>query len=114
MKNNKLQVKLFLDKRENGIVQPDGTYGTENSRDYYVNVNLTREINIIDEFIEIELDPYRTSIDRQNLNPWFIEFGFFDSIKTTGISGRTRDYLIVPDLENVQGKSKIFSIDINR
>lgn len=114
MKQNKLNVKLFLDKRKDGIVQPDGTYSTQNSSDYYVNVKLTREINIIDEFVQIDVDPFRTDMERQNLNPWFIEFGLFDSIKTTGISGRTRDYSIVPDLQNVQGKAKIFSIEINR
>lgn len=114
MKENKLKVKLFLDKRPNGIVQPDGTTGTQNINDFYVNVNLKREINIIDEFIQIEMDPYRTEMNRQNINPWFIEFGFFDSIKTTGISGKTRDYAIVPELNDVQRKAKIFSIDMNR
>ena len=114
MKNNKLQIKLFLDKRPQGVVQPDGTFGTQNVNDYYVNINLTSEFTIIDEYIDIEMDPFRTSMERQLINPWFTEFGFFESVKTTGITGRTRDYQIVPELQDVSKKAKIFSIDINR
>jgi hypothetical protein len=114
MKDNKLKVKLFLDKRPEGIVQPDGTFGTQNINDYYVNINLCREMSIIDEYIDIQLDPFRTSIERQLVNPWFNEFGFFESIISTGISGKTRDMQIVPELQNVQKKAGIFSIDINR
>lgn len=114
MKDNKLKVKIYLDKRPEGVVQPDGTYGTQNVSDYYVNINLTREINIIDEFIQVEIDPYKTQMERQKVNPWFVEFGFFESLKTTGISGKTRDYRVVPELQDFQKKAKIFSIDINR
>ena len=114
MKDNKLKIKLFLDKRPQGVVQPDGTLGTQNINDYYVNINLKSEFTIIDEYIDIEMDPFRTSMERQLINPWFTEFGFFDSIKTTGITGKTKDFQIVPELQDVSKKSKIFSIDINR
>ena len=53
-------------------------------------------------------------MERQLINPWFTEFGFFDSIKTTGITGKTGDFRIVPELQDVSKKAKIFSIDINR
>lgn len=113
MKDNTLKIKLFLEKRPNGIVQPSGTLGTQNVKDYWVNVNLTREYGIIDEYIDIEMDPYRAVLEKQNVNPWFVEFGFFESIKTTGISGKTKDYQIVPELQDAIRKAKVFSIDIN-
>lgn len=109
-----LKIKIFLDKRDNGIVMPDGSLGTQNVKDYYINVNLMREINIIDEFIDIQLDPYRTQLDKQTINPWFHEFGFFESIKTSGISGKTRDYIVVPELQDAVRKARIYSIEINR
>lgn len=114
MRDNKIKIKLYLNKRPNGVVQSDGTYGTQNLNDYYVNINLTSEFNIIDEYIDIQLDPFRTIMDRQLVNPWFNEFGFFESIRSTGITGRTNNTQIVPELQDVQRKAKIFSIDMNR
>lgn len=114
MEKNSIKLKLYLDKRPEGIVQPNGTYASENVNDFYVNVCLNRELSIIDEFVQIDMDPYRTEMSRQNINPWFVEFGMFESIRTTGISGKTGDYTLVQELQDLQKKSKIFSIDINR
>jgi len=105
-----IKIKLFLDKREQGIVQPDGTYSTQNYSDYYFNVFLTRELKIIDEYIDIQLDPLRVRMEKQLINPWFIEFGFFGDIGSTGISASTN----VNNYKTIINKAKLFSIDINK
>lgn len=115
MEKKYLKIKLFLDKRELGIVQPQGTYLTENYSDYYININLTREIKMIDEYIDVQKDPLRMEMSRQLINPWFMEFGFFETIKRTGITGKTDDPTIIyKPQEQIITKAKNFSIDINK
>lgn len=111
---NKIKIKIHLDKRDLGIVQPGGGYASSNINDYYVNINLNRKLKIFDDYIDIQKDPFRTEMDRQNINPWFVEFGFFESITYAGISGKTRDYKVVTESQDIIKKAKIFSIDINR
>lgn len=112
--NNILKAKIHLDKRDLGIVQPDGTYASSNINDFYINIRLNRKIKVFDDYVDIQKDPFKTEMDRQNINPWFVEFGFFESITYVGMTGKTNDYKIVPDSEDIIKKAKIFSIDINR
>jgi hypothetical protein len=115
MENN-IKIKLFLDERENGIVQPTGTVGTQNLNDFFVNIPLTREIKIFDRYIDVQKDPLRLDMQRQFINPWFIEFGFFEGLKSTGITAGTTNNTstIVPSNQNLIKKAEIFSITINR
>lgn len=110
------KIKLFLDLRENGVVQPDGTYGTQNQYDYFVNIPIVRKYKLMDDYVDIQLDPLRVDMQRQLINPWFIEFGFFESIRSTGITGATStNYnILVPSTENIIKKAEIFSITINK
>ena len=110
-----LKIKLYIDYRPDGIVQPDGTYGTQNHKDFYFNVKLNRELKLFDDYVDVELDPLRVSMERQLINPSFIEFGFFESIKSTGISGNTNsNNTLVPTTQNIIKKAEIFSITINK
>lgn len=97
---------MFLDKRANGIVQPDGSLGTENHTDFYINIPITRTYKKFDDYIQVEKDPFRTLIDRPKINPYFIEFGFFETIKTIKDNGHPE--------ENIEQKSKNFNITINK
>jgi hypothetical protein len=109
------KIKLYIDSRPDGIVQPDGTYGTQNHKDFYLNVKLNREFKLFDDYIDVELDPLRISMQRQLINPSFIEFGFFESIRSTGISGKTNNTnTLVSTTQNIIKKSEIFSITINK
>lgn len=111
-----LKIKLYIDYRPDGIVQPDGTYGTENHKDFYLNIKLNRELKLFDDYVDVELDPLRVSMQRQLINPSFIEFGFFESIRSTGITGKTNNNLntLVPTTQNLIKKAEIFSITINK
>ena len=105
---------LFLDKREFGILQPDLTYGSKNYSDYYVNVILLKNNNLID-YVQKYLDPTTNTIERQEINPYFMELDFFRTIKS--ISGDT--ILITTasteySASTIYGKSELFKIDINK
>lgn len=92
-----VKITLFLDKRSQGIIQPDRTYGTQNYADFHVNFPLYRTTKLID-YVNIYKDPFRTSIQRQLVNPFFLELDFFKTITNiknmdkTGISGKTNTF----------------------
>lgn len=112
----KIKIKLFLQSEPEGVVQPMGILGTQNISDYFVNIPLTRKTKLIGDYIDVQFDPLRLNMQRQLINPWFIEFGFFESITTTGITGVTSDnyHTVVPVSKNLIKKANILSITINR
>lgn len=105
MDSSILYFRIFLDKRENGIVQPNGSVGTHNSSDFYINMPITRKYKRFDDYVNIDKDPFKTKIERQNINPLFLELAFFETIKS--ISGGTPE-------ESIEQKSHAFNIIINK
>ncbi len=111
--SNIVKVKLFLDKRSNGIVQPSGGVGTTNWSDYYINIPISKTNKKFDDYINVEKDPFKTYIPRPNFNPYFIELSFFESIKAFSTTGNT--YVSVSNpFENVEDKAKLYNITINK
>lgn len=106
MDKNTIHCKLFLDKRKNGVVQPNGSVGTQNHSDYYINIPIKRTIKKFDDYINVEKDPLRVKINRQQINPYFIELAFFETIKSFESTGAIHD--------NIEEKSKTFNIKINK
>ena len=49
--------------------------------DWYLNLFLTKDIELT-EYIEINKDTYQLTIDRQDINPYFYELGFFETIES--------------------------------
>ena len=97
-----MKVKLFLDKRPEGTKLPNNTYGTQNYSDFFVNFSLTKTIDLID-YVNVYQDPFRTQIDRQLINPFFIELDFFSTIQNI----ENQDYT------GISGKTQIFNLTIN-
>jgi hypothetical protein len=78
--NEAQKIKLFIDKREYGVVQPDGSVASTNFSDFHINIILTKSINKHSEYVDINIDTYKTQIDRQLFNPLFIELAFFETV----------------------------------
>ena len=49
-------------------------------KDFYVNVPLYRNFKI-EEYVDTQKDSGVSVMDRQEFNPYFLEFGFFDTIQ---------------------------------
>lgn len=114
MEQENLQFRIFLDKRnESGIIHSDGTIGTQNDLDFHINIPLYRTYKKFDDYINIDKDPFRTKIERQNFNPFFIELGFFETIKSTGASGLTTDMNVYTVDETIHTKVKLFDLNVN-
>ena len=109
MENNIYKISLFLDKRELGILQPDGSYSTKNKKDWYVTIPFVRTEKIVDDYIHLYMDPFRASIQRQLVNPYFMDYGFFETIISFSSSTQNTN-----SSEYIETKSKIYNIDINK
>jgi len=101
--NSSIKIELFIDKRPNGILQPSGMLGNTNDSDFYVNIPLNKNITLFEDYVTISTDPFRTTIERQLINPYFIELGFFETINA--VSGGTN---------SIMEKSKLYGITINK
>ncbi len=106
METNIIYAKIFLDKRIDGVVQPNGSLGTQNNNDFYINIPITKTYKKVNDYVNIEKDPFKTSVQRQKVNPYFIEFAFFETIGQIK-TGATPSY-------NIEDKTKLFNIFINK
>lgn len=102
------KISLFLDKRDLGVLQPDGTYGKQNHSDWFVNVPFVKSDRLVDEYVQTHMDPFRTVMQRQLINPYFIEFGFFENIQSYSAS---TDNVVI---HNIATKAPLYKIDINK
>ena len=102
------KIKLFLDKRADGILQPDGTFANENNKDFFTSLLLTKTEKIIDGYVDISLDSTRESINRQLTNPFFIELGFFSRVDRIGEDTDTGG-----NLGSLKGAANSANITIN-
>lgn len=113
MKTDLINLKIFLNKDKNGIRQPNGTFSGQNASDFFLNVPLYINFNKYDEYINIDRDKSTTDIKRNNFNPFYIELGFFSSIKATSSTGQTNSNEYTPT-ETIIDKSKFYKININK
>lgn len=84
--------------RNNGVAQPSGLSGPQNSSDYYVTVSLQRT-SVIDSYIEVSKDPARYTLVWQKVNPYFIDMGMFQQTSS---------------VEEIRTVAEKYNITINR
>lgn len=111
--NELIKVKLFIDKRPQGILQPSGTYATINHSDFFINIPLKSSYKKFEDYISIDKDVFQTKLNRQEFNPYFIELGFFETIQQLSLSASSITYTTNVN-EIVESKCDIYNISINR
>jgi|SRR3989304_8532589 len=99
------KISLFLDKRDLGVIQPNGSYGTKNHSDWYVIIPFFKSDRLVDEYVYTYMDPFKTTMTRQMVNPYFIEFGFFENIQSFSSS---------TGIHNIETKAPLYNITINK
>lgn len=109
MEDSTYKISLFLDKRDLGILQPNGSYGKKNSKDWYITIPFVMTNKIVDDYVHTYMDPFKTVIQRQMVNPYFMDYGFFETIKSFSSNTETAGSELFIDT-----KSKIYNIDINK
>lgn len=82
---------FFLRKEGDKIVNENNTLGTLSDHDWYVDLILSKSM-AIDGYVQINRDSFIYEIERQNINPYFYELGFFETIKQIGYNSSTLNY----------------------
>lgn len=101
------KITLFLDRRDLGVLQPNGSYAQSNHSDWYITVPFTSTQNLVEDYVYIYKDPFKTAMVRQLINPYFIEYGFFENIQSYSASTNGT-------IHNIQTKAPLYGIDINK
>lgn len=82
-----VKTQIFIDIRSSsaftqgyGVVQSSTkTLGVRPEFDFYINVNLNQTFEI-HEYVDTQIDRNIKQIPRQEINPYFLEYEFFDDI----------------------------------
>ncbi len=82
---------FFLRKEGDKIVNENNTLGTLSNHDWYVDLILSKSMTI-DGYVQINRDNFIYEIERQNINPYFYELGFFQTIKQIEYNSSTLNY----------------------
>jgi len=105
MQDKIITYKIFLNKKN------DENY--KNPKDFYVNIPIYLNFNKYDEYINVDKDKSTKILQKNNFNPFYIELGFFSSIKAIIASGQTNTN-IYSNTETIYEKSKIYQLTINK
>lgn len=73
--------QIQITKISGDVVTSIGGLATYYDSDWFVNILLTKTIEFTD-YVQISLDNYKFTIERQNINPYFLELGFLETIET--------------------------------
>lgn len=77
----KIYARTAFDSTGNiAFVANDSTLISQPANDFYIPLLLTKTCNIY-EYVDTKKDDKIYTIERQDINPYFIEFSFFDTIK---------------------------------
>ncbi len=105
--NDIIKYQIRLNKiAENSIIRSDGTVASTYDKDFFVTVSIFKESKI-DDYINVDIDPLRLVVERQLINPYFIELGFFEDIDAVLSENSTSN-------NSVQEKSERYGIIINK
>lgn len=89
-----------------GVIRTDRTLSDSYDKDFYITVPVLKTVDV-DEYVDVEIDPLRLNVERQLINPYFLELGFFeniDSVKQENSNG----------INSVEEKASRYGIDILR
>lgn len=79
----KLEEKLYLRKEGDDVINSNNTIGHISDNDWFLNLPLYKSVNSID-YVEVNRDNFTYKIERQEINPYFYELGFFETIEQIG------------------------------
>jgi hypothetical protein len=74
--------KIRLPKYPNlGIQRSDGYISDSYDKDFYINIPIFKE-EVVSDYVNVFIDPTKLEIERQFINPYYIELGFFKNISS--------------------------------
>ena len=99
--------KIKLNKiDENSIIRSNGVISNTYDKDFFITISIYKN-NKVEGYVNVDVDPLRLVIERQLINPYFIELGFFEDVDAVLSSNSLNK-------NSVQEKSERYNITINR
>lgn len=89
-----------------GIRTSTGLVADSYDKDFFITLPIYKTQDI-EGYVEVERDPLKTVVNRQLINPYFIELGFFENINSV-LSGSSKAKFTVEE------KAQKYGIDINK
>ena len=89
-----------------GIKTSTGLVANSYDKDFFITLPIYKTEDL-EGYVDVEKDPLKTVVNRQLINPYFIELGFFENIKSV-LSGNSEARF------NVEEKSEKYGIAINK
>jgi len=74
--------KVRLPKYSNfGIKRSDGYISDSYDKDFYITIPIFKQ-EVVSDYVNVFIDPTKLEIERQFINPYYIELGFFKNISS--------------------------------
>jgi hypothetical protein len=97
--------KIRLNKVPGGaIMRSDGILSDTYDKDFYITVPIMKTVDV-DEYVDVAIDPLRLVVNRQLINPYFLELGFFENVDSVKKENSN-------SINSVEEKSSRYGIDI--
>jgi len=92
-----------------GVVNSDRVVSENPEKDFYIQVPLMNNRKVID-YIDVEVDDAIVPIQRQEINPYYYEFGFFENINQIHINrGSDLTQVVIDYIRSVRFELANFS-----
>ena len=88
-----------------GIKTSTGLISDAYDKDFYINMPVYKTHNL-EGYVNVDIDPSKATMERQFINPFFIELGFFENVESVLSSNTKSD-------NSVQIKAQNYGIDIS-
>ena len=103
IKRHKIKLYFFTDGK---IKTSSGAVSNSYDKDFYITTPLYKTIDV-ESYVNVFIDPSKLKIERQLINPYFIELDFFTNIECV-----LKENSVIKN--SVEEKSSRYGIDINK
>ncbi len=87
-----IHIKLIVDQRSTsaftqgyGFIDENGSISEHPPHDFWINVPIYRTCEIMD-YVDVQKDERIQPIERQEINPFYLEYAFFDDIQRNKVN----------------------------
>ncbi len=117
LNKNYIKKKIYLEEKlptaypSTGIF--GGVVGTPKSiKDFYINIFLTKTCEIF-EYVDTQRDDKIFVVDRQRINPFYINFGFFNTVQRIKVNNSSDLTLMMKHFLNINYTDSISNFPYN-
>lgn len=109
--NDIYNVRLYLENTKNNLTKKESGI---TSSDFFLNIPIIKTGKKIEDYVNVEKDVFKTQMERQNINPLFIELSFFNSIKYVSRPDDINILTYATEYDFIETKANKYFIQINK